>query len=239
MAEIKDLISDSSHRPFVLPTGGWSYYQEWNHALFLHWVVPFDIIRKLVPNGLAIDTFDNRCYVSLVGFQMEKIRPRFLPSLDFISNFAEINIRTYVSHSGKNGVYFLNIEAEKAVSAIVARILSGLPYEKADIHRTVQQFTSVNSKKGFHLSTTFEVQNEIEKKTELDSWLTERYSLYLQEEKNLFRYDIHHREWKIREVQIKELNLQYQIGGVQLTNYPDLVHYSDGVKVIAWNKQKI
>ena len=42
---------------------------------------------------------------------MEQIHPRLLPSIDSVSNFYELNIRTYVKSSGKPGVYFLSIEA--------------------------------------------------------------------------------------------------------------------------------
>ena len=35
---------DAEHIPFDLPEGKWSYYQEWNKVLFLHWKVPFNIL---------------------------------------------------------------------------------------------------------------------------------------------------------------------------------------------------
>lgn len=239
MTYIDDIISNISHRPFSLPDEQWIYYQEWNHALFLHWIVPFDILRKYVPNNLNIDTFENKCYVSLVAFSMQKIRPRFLPSVSFLSDFAEINVRTYVEKNGKKGVYFLNIEAEKDISVFIAKALSGLPYEKANIKRTNIKFTSINNKKGFYLDTEFKIENKLHDKSELDIWLTERYCLYLDKENKLFRYDIHHKEWEIKSVKIKQLNLNYKIGDIQLTNSPNLMHYSDGVKVIAWKKRNV
>lgn len=239
MIDLDDIISDISHRPFAIPTGEWTYYQEWNNALFLHWAIPFEILRKNVPKNLNIDTYNNKCYVSLVAFTMEKIRPRFLPSISFISDFAEINIRTYIENNGRKGVYFLNIEAEKTLSTFVARLLSGLPYEKANIHRTDNQFVANNTKKNFSLDTEFEPKNDIENKTDLDKWLTERYCLYLDKGDNIYRYDIHHKEWQIRNVNLKRLNLKYQIGDIKLTEQPSLTHYSNGVRVIAWKRQKI
>lgn len=129
MNHIQNLIADTHHRPRKLPMGKWQYYQEWNDALFLHFEVDFNILRKLVPKNLNIDSSEGKYYVSVVAFKMEKIRPRNLPSVRFISDFYEINVRTYINNNDKQGVYFLNIEAEKQISAFVARTLSGLPYE--------------------------------------------------------------------------------------------------------------
>jgi uncharacterized protein len=238
MTDIDDIISNISHRPFALPVGQWKYYQEWNNALFFHWTIPFEVLRKCVPEKFNIDTFGGNCYVSLVAFTMQKIRPIHFPSVSFISDFDEINLRTYIDNDNKKGVYFLNIEAEKLLSTFVAKSLSGLPYEKANIKRIDNKYTSTNAKKGFYLDTEFEIKQELEDKTNLDKWLTERYCLYLDKGDEFYRYDIHHKEWRLKNVDIKQLNLNYKIGDINLSDrQPILTHYSDGVKVIAWGRQ--
>lgn len=240
MSAIPNLLSEIHHRPFALPTGSWQYYQEWNNALFLHWKIPFDELRKSVPERLELDTFEGEAYISLVAFQMQKIRPKHLPAVKFISDFEEINLRTYVINDGKAGVYFLNIEAEKYLSAFVARKLSGLPYEKSNIFRKGNRFSSQNTFKKFHLEAEFEAKEKLETKTGLDHWLTERYCLYLEDRNQLFRFDIHHKEWEIRNVEIKKLSLSYELKNNYLINsHPDLIHYSEGVKVLAWSKVRI
>ncbi|MET0244000.1 MAG: DUF2071 domain-containing protein, partial [Flavitalea sp.] len=186
------------------------------------------------------DLFDGDCYVSVVPFTMQKIRPRFFPALNPISDFHEINVRTYINHDGKQGVYFLNIEAGKTVSAFVARALSGLPYEKSTTKRTVNAYYSVNSPKDFSLDVVFRTGAEIRDKTPLDRWLTERYCLFLQSNNGTFRYDIHHKEWQLRSIEINKLICNYQLGNLNLSELsPDKIHYSDGVKVLAWKKVKL
>lgn len=239
MSIITNILKNNEHRPYPLPKGNWTYYQEWNRALFLHYKVPYELLRQLVPTGLQLDSYNNDCYISLVAFTMEKIRPKQLPAISFISDFHEINIRTYVEKDGKKGVYFLNIEAGKLLSAIVAKCLSGLPYEFATIKRADNQYNSENKKKNFLLDVSFDIEEIILEKTPLDLWLTERYCLFLDIKESLFRYDIHHQEWNLRGLKINKLNVNYHLKNISLSPNYHLCHYSDGTQVISWNRVKL
>lgn len=237
---VDELLSNTAHRPWELPGGKWQYYQEWNNVLFLHWEVPYEDLRMLVPSQLEIDSFEGRYYGSLVAFTMQKIRPHNLPAVKFISDFHEINIRTYIRNGGKQGVYFLNIEAGKRLSAFVARTLSGLPYEKSMIRRTQTEHRSFNAHKRLKINTSFHVKSVFESKTSLDKWLTERYCLYLEDAGSVFRYEIHHNEWEVRNVEFENLEIDYCIGKIQLSaGNLELAHYSKGVQVVSWKKEKI
>ncbi|WP_276373974.1 DUF2071 domain-containing protein [Chryseolinea sp. H1M3-3] len=239
MIAIDDILGDTKHRPFDYPKNDWKYYQEWNNALFFHWKVAYDTLRKLVPQKLNLDTYEGVTYVSLVAFTMQKIRPRNLQPIKFISDFDEINIRTYIDNDNRKGVYFLNIEAGKHLSTLIAKTLSGLPYEKSNIQRTSENYKSTNIQKSFNLDTEFEVKKRPTEKSTLDNWLTERYCLYFERAKTIYRYDIHHKEWEIKHVDIKRLNVNYKIGDLDFINKPDLIHYSDGVKVLAWQRARV
>ena len=236
---IPDILATTFHRTRKLPSGPWKYYQEWNDALFLHWEIPVDILRKSVPENLKLDLFEGKAYVSLVAFTMQKIRPKNLPAVAYISDFHEINLRTYIKNDNKKGVYFLNIEAEKTLSAFIARKMSGLPYGKSAINRANESYVSVNAEKGFSLDAQFEVREIVADKSDLDKWLTERYCLYLDQDKKMYRYEVHHKEWELKNVKINRLNLKYNIGEFSLPQEtPELVHYSEGVKVVAWGKEE-
>jgi uncharacterized protein YqjF (DUF2071 family) len=239
MNKIEELLIETPHRPYELPKGNWVYYQEWNRAIFLHWEISFDILRKLVPEKLVLDSFDGKYYVSLVAFTMEKIRPRFFPSVSFISNFDEINVRTYVEYQGKKGVYFLNIEAGKLISTIIAKSLSGLPYKKSYIKREEGNYIA-QDKNNSSFKINYKIQDFITNKSVLDLWLTERYCLYLQQNSTIFRYDIHHKEWELNNIEIENLKVDYTIGDLKLFGLiPNFVHYSRGVEVVSWKKEKL
>lgn len=83
---ISSILTQTEHRPWNLPKGAWSYYQEWNNAIFLHWKVDAAHLRKWVPEMLELDTYEGEAWVSVVIFTMEGIRPSYLPSLSMISN---------------------------------------------------------------------------------------------------------------------------------------------------------
>lgn len=230
------LLNDTDHRPFPLPTGRWSYYQEWNDALFLHWKVPHAVLRQLVPERLEIDTHEGEAWISLVAFTMERIHPRGLPAVKCISDFPEVNVRTYVRHQGDGGVYFLSIEAGKRLSAALARWLSRMPYEKAQVERKGGLYQVRNDRTGFYLKAEYEIQAPLAHKTPLDLWLTERYCVFLELDGRICRYDVHHPEWPVHEAALRHLDLHYAFGDISLTPHPDRVHYSPGVQVLSWSR---
>ncbi|WP_132051609.1 YqjF family protein [Pseudocnuella soli] len=239
MRSIDAIINAIDHRPWELPATRWTYCQEWNRALFLHWKVPQDLLRPLVPPGLELDMHNSETWVSLVAFTMEQIRPRGLPAVGFVSNFEEINLRTYVRVDNKPGVYFLSIEAGNGLFAFIARNLSGLPYETAAMLRrngANQPYTSINKRRDFQLQASFKIGSGQSQKSALDHFLTEKYCLYLQKGNTIYRYDIHHRPWNLYTVEQLQLKVAYRVGGIALSDQPDIVHYSDGVQVLAWNK---
>ena len=240
MYSIKSILAETAHRIWAYPKQRFSYYQEWNRALFLHWKVDAKALGAALPSDLNLDLFEGEAWVSLVAFTMERIRPRGLPAVSWISNFDEINLRTYVVRDGKPGVYFLNIEAGKRLSAGIARFLSGLPYAYAHMQRNHRdRFQSRFDLKGYFFKARYQVGEMQEEKSPLDLFLTERYCLYQQQNKQCFRYEIQHLPWQIHTVHVPELDLYYRIGDLELSSRPDKCHYSPGVQVIAWAKEHL
>ena len=97
---IDDILSHVDHRPWNLPKTPWKIYQEWNSAIFMHWKVDKEMLSKFIPKNLEIDLFNGVAWISIVAFSMENIRPKFFPAISQVSNFDEVNVRTYVKHDG-------------------------------------------------------------------------------------------------------------------------------------------
>lgn len=238
MRNVRDILAQTEHRPWSLPSGRWQYYQEWNEALFLHWIVDESWLHSHVPEGYELEEFDGRYYVSLIVFQMQHLHPRGLPSMKFTSDFYQINFRTYVKVNGKSGVYFLNIEASRRFIVMLAGALSGLPYDLAQIQKKGHRYYAINSFKGRKIDIEYSLGNPISIKSELDIWLTEKYCLYKGSGDKIARYDVHHAEWELQEVEARKLDIRYPVLGLDLGDTkPDVMHYSEGVKAITWGKQ--
>lgn len=235
---IREILNTTKHRPWKIPTDSWKFYQEWNNAIFLHYQVDLNELKKFVPKELEIDLFDGKPWVSVVAFTMEKIRPKNLPSFSLISDFDEINIRTYVKSNNKTGVYFLSIEGGKHLSCTVAKVISELPYRFSKIKRTDKKYQSQNLEFSDKLDIEFTIGKKLTGKTELDKWLTERYALFQDTNKSINEFEIHHLEWIINEIDIQKLDLNYPRFEKLLNGQPSKVQYSKGVKVLAWGKLK-
>ena len=236
---IKKILNHKEHRPWKLPNQNWKFYQEWNNAIFLHFKVDLEELKKHVPKELEIDLFQGESWVSVVAFTMEKIRPKNIPAFSPISNFHEINIRTYVKKNNKTGVYFLSIEGGTKLSCKIAKYISDLPYRYSLIERSSKHYSSINLKFKDELCFEFEIGKQIEKKSELDNWLTERYALFQETDKYINEYEIHHLPWLVNDVEVKSLKCFYPRFKNLLNNKPDKMQYSKGVKVIAWGKNRI
>ena len=112
-------------------------YQNWRQLLFLHWVVDPDLVQHTLPHGLKVDTFEGQTYIGLVPFFMCGVRPRFLTSVPYLSNFMEVNVRTYVyDQQGTPGVWFYSLDANQLLAVHLARYFFKLPYFHAQMHAT-------------------------------------------------------------------------------------------------------
>ncbi|WP_340201782.1 YqjF family protein [Ascidiimonas sp. W6] len=235
---IREILNTTEHRPWQIPAENWKFYQEWNNPIFLHWQVELNELEKLVPKELEIDLFEGKPWISVVAFTMEKIRPKYLPSFAPISNFDEINIRTYVKSNGKTGVYFLSIEGGTDLSCKIARGISELPYRYSKIKRTKNRYESFNASFNDKLDIEYTIGKEMKEKSKLGTWLTERYALFQDTEKSINEFEIHHLEWTVNEIDLKKVVFNYQRFNKLIKNKPDKIQYSKGVQVIAWGKNK-
>src|SRR4051812_19283047 len=102
--------------PTHRPSGRTVMRQNWSDLLFLHWEVPVEALRLLLPPGVELDTFEGRAYVGLVPFTMTGVRPTLLPAFPPLSNFHETNVRTYVHFQGRDpGVWFFSLDAANSI----------------------------------------------------------------------------------------------------------------------------
>lgn len=238
-------LQHTTHRPWPLPHGPWIMTQIWHELLFAHWPVEARTLAARVPSGLTLDTFDGQTWISLVPFRMSGIRPRGAPAVPLLSQFPEINVRTYVVAEDKPGVWFFSLDAGNPVAVALARSLFHLPYFNARFtvarlgdtveysnHRTHRNappatFTATYGPTGspYHA-----------RQGTLEHWLTERYCLYTTGRGGrLARCDIHHQQWTLQAAQatITRQTLT-TAAGIALPDTAPVLQYSHRLQIVAW-----
>jgi uncharacterized protein YqjF (DUF2071 family) len=111
------------------PHGRPFFYQSWNNLLFMHWRFDPQEVQRRLPAGLTVDIYNDFAWVAIVPFEMNRIRPKGLPPLPWLSYFLELNVRTYViDEYGTPGVWFYSLQANRQPAVTLGRTLFGLPY---------------------------------------------------------------------------------------------------------------
>ena len=218
----------------------------WSQLLFAHWRVEPDLVRKHLPTGLELDTYQGSAWVGVVPFLMSDVAPRCCPAVPGLSKFLELNVRTYVTKDGKPGVWFFSLDAESMIAVRAARATFNLPYMDADMalhqpdalsaiqydsKRTHRKEPSVNFRSSYQAEgESFHAQPET-----LEHWLTARYCLYSGNKKGeLFRGEIDHPPWTLRNAKCEiQENTMGNPFGFDFTAPPNLL-YADTLRVRAW-----
>lgn len=239
----------TEHRPYPLPERPWVLRQSWTQLLFAHWPVPSDALRALVPDSLAIDTFDGLAWIALVPFAMRRVAPRLVPEMGPLSNFLELNIRTYVLKDGIPGVYFFSLDCNNPLAVFGARTAFYLPYYNATMKmatdkggvdyesRRAGSSNAVFSASYRSLGDSFHSQPD-----SLEHFLTERYCLYTTDRGgNCYRADIHHLPWPLHraeaEISVDTLSL-HQLGFELPKTEPHLL-YSERIDTVCWSLKRL
>ncbi len=105
---------------------------EWRWLAMLSWEVPPAVLRPLVPAGVALDLWEGRALVSVVGFRFLRTRVLGVP-VPFHRSFDEVNLRFYVRHTTpdgevRRGVTFVRELVPRRAIALVARLAYDEPY---------------------------------------------------------------------------------------------------------------
>ena len=226
-------------------TGPWIMHMRWLQLLFMHWPVPPAVLRPLLPAGLELDTFENEAWLGIVPFKMTNVRPRCMPPMGGASAFAELNVRTYVTHRGRNGVWFFSLDAASKLAVRMARFAWHLPYFDArmavDINGHDVSYDSVRTHRDASPASLRMRYRPIgpaytARAGELDDFLTDRLYLFSANRKGrLCRGDIQHIPWPLQpaEAEIETNHMTEQIG-VALPDIPPLLHYVERLDVVAW-----
>ncbi len=244
----RTILDDIAHRPWPMPAQPWVMTQTWTDLLFAHWPINVEAVRSKVPSAFELDLFDGQAWLAVVPFYMSNVGPRAVPALPWVSEFAELNVRTYVRVGDKPGVFFFSLDAASAFAVKTARGLLNLPYFGAMMEMTVRgDQVSYDSRREEEPQAVFVGSYRpiapvvAPVPGTLEYFLTERYCLYHVDHRGRpYRLEIHHPAWplQVAEATIAQ-NTMASAAGVELSERPALLHFAKRQDVVAWAPAKL
>lgn len=224
-------------------------HMAWLDLLFAHWRVPSAALRPLIPPALELDEFDGSAWIAVVPFRMSGVRPRFGPSVPGLSDFPELNVRTYVTAEGKPGVWFFSLDAANRLAVRAARRVFHLPYMDAEmvcldapspLGRGVK-YSSRRTHKGeppAEFAATYGPTGEVfhAQPSSLEYFLTARYCLYAGDRHgNVYRSEIDHADWLLQPAAAEiERNTMTDPIGLASLGEPQHLLFVHKLDVVAW-----
>lgn len=185
---------------------------EWKRLALANYEVDPEMLKPFLPYKTELDTWNNTCYVSLVGFMFINTRV-FGMKIPYHVNFEEINLRFYVRHHDgrqwKRGVVFVSEIVPKPVISFVANTLYNEHYKTRKMfHKWEETESTMETCYGYfekgkpqsiavstsRNATPFAADSETE-------FITEHYWGYSSiSENKTTEYEVTHPRWKVYKV---------------------------------------
>jgi uncharacterized protein YqjF (DUF2071 family) len=248
MSVNRDILRVTGHRPWPMPSSPWIMTQTWNDLLFAHWPVDAATLREKIPHGFELDEFEAQAWLGIVPFYMTNVSPRGVPNLPWISEFAELNVRTYVRVGGDAGVYFFSLDAANPVAVGVARTMFHLPYFSADMKVEERDgWIGYDSRRSSEPPAELIARYrpigvaQAPVKGTLEYFLTERYCLFTVDSSfHACRVDIHHPPWLLQPAVAQiSVNTMADAVGIRLPAMAPLLHFSKRQDMVGWAVHRV
>jgi uncharacterized protein len=113
----------------------------WRNLIMINYEVPPSILQTYLPNGIELDLFEGKAYVSLVAFHFLNTKVGGI-GFPFHKNFEEVNLRFYVKYKDgsewKRGVVFINEIVPRRMIVWVASVFYREKYTYAPMKSNVE-----------------------------------------------------------------------------------------------------
>jgi uncharacterized protein len=243
------ILTDADHRPWRMPDRPWVMTQTWHDLLFAHWPLSSQVLRSRVPREFELDLFDGNAWIGIVPFRMTNVAPRGVSSLPWVSEFPELNVRTYVRVADRPGIYFFSLDAGSALAVLAARSLLNLPYYTASMAVTPRGSAIEYESRRDGTDGTAEFRASyhptgpafIPTPKSLEYFLTERYCLYHIGRRGVpYRLEIHHPPWALHPADGDFIrNGMGDANGLALPARAPLLHFAKRQDMVAWPPTKL
>jgi uncharacterized protein YqjF (DUF2071 family) len=184
----------------------------WENLIMANYAIDPDILNPYLPKGVELDFYEDKAYVSLVGFMFKKTSLFNIP-IPFLGTFEEINLRFYVKRvegeTIKRGVVFINETVPYKLVAWLANKLYKEHYiaiptknqiEVTPLSRSVKYLWKTNEEWN-HISVNTAVEKEGMLPGSMEEFIFEHYFGYTKVNDQISQeYEVNHPRWLVNKV---------------------------------------
>ncbi len=230
---------------------------EWRYLAMLNYEVDPAILLPFVPQGTELDFWNDKTFVSLVGFLFERTRICGIP-IPFHRNFEEVNLRFYVRRKAddgwRRGVVFIKELVPRTAIALVARKLYNENYvalpmshyiEKSRMEiKSASYFWQFDGNENY-MKVTTRGSAQVLTEGSQQEFITEHYWGYTtQRDGSTLEYRVEHPRWRVWETQATELHcdvmkLYGEKFHASLSQLPSSAFLADGSDVKVYKGVKL
>jgi uncharacterized protein YqjF (DUF2071 family) len=229
---------------------------EWRKLAIANYAIDKDYLTEFIPPGTELDLWNEKCFVSLVGFMFKNTKLLGI-KIPFHSDFEEVNLRFYVKRlengEWKRGVVFIKEIVPKRALTFVANTVYNENYETMPMsHKWIEnndsriveynwtksgienKFQVTASKESFKIISGSETE-----------FITEHYWGYAKvNNKKSNEYEVTHPKWQAYNVNDYKINVDF--GKVYGRKFeflnsvkPNSVMLAEGSEITVENKKTI
>jgi uncharacterized protein YqjF (DUF2071 family) len=227
----------------------------WENLIMANYEIEPSTLAPYLPKGVELDFYNNKTYVSLVGFMFKNTRLFGLP-IPFFGSFEEINLRFYVkkieNRKTKKGVVFINETVPFKIVALLANKLYKEHYISIPTKNSIDITENKDIKFEWKINDRWNslvVKSDINKyKIEqgtIEEFIFERYFGFTKlSASSTQEYKIHHPKWmthKILNSQVDcDFRSMYGDSFSMLNNQtPDSILLAEGSQVsVNWKRER-
>lgn len=196
---------------------------KWQNVVMINYEIDPKILEPYLPNGVELDYYNDKTYVSLVGFMFKNTSIFDIP-IPIFGTFEEVNLRFYVvrkeNNITKRGVVFIN---ETVPNKIVAWVANKL-YKEHYISIPTKHFWKIDAQKKSiiyewkvnkiwnNMRIEADAQKNKMQPNSVEEFIFEHYFGYTKvNETETIEYKINHPSWEVNLVKKHEINCDFGV----------------------------
>jgi uncharacterized protein YqjF (DUF2071 family) len=195
---------------------------KWENLIMANYEVDPELLIPYLPKGVELDFYNNKTFVSLVGF-MFKNTSLFQIPIPFLGTFEEINLRFYVKRvegeTIKRGVVFINETVPNKIVAWLANKLYKEHYiaiptknsiEISNLSKNISYQWKINNEWN-HISVNANKDKEEMIAGSIEEFIFEHYYGYTRINEQLSQeYKVNHPRWQVNSVKNYFINCNFK-----------------------------